>query len=239
MKNFQQRYEAVHWAIQKRRRAAGTDGQSGEIMIEAMIATVFTVFVLFMILEMSFFLYQQLDMVITANDTAVRMAQTYRFVDSDYLIGFVTPEDITTVNPYRYMVTSVERQYDAVTQEKCTNLARYRLSKTSLLEMQGAATISTNIVHDATGRRHLEVTVTATYKVPLLSFLKFFHMDNISPDGTYTMTAKAKAECPDIIDYISTVNYANRVLNMTFKSAVADFINQILKTATSLKKAAT
>lgn len=239
MKNFRQCYKAVRQAIQKRRRAAGTDAQSGEIMIEAMIVTVFTVFVLFMILEMSFFLYQQLDMVITANDTAVRMAQTYRFVDSDYLIGFVTPEDITTVNPYRYLVSGVEQQYNNITQEKCTNLAKYRLSKTSLLEMQGNAVISTNVVYDAAGRRHLELTVTATYKVPLLSFLKFFSVDNISRDGTYTMTAKAKAECPDIIDYISTVNYANQVLSMTFKSTVADFINQILKTATSLKKAMT
>lgn len=214
-------------------------GNRGEIMVEAMIAVVFTVFVLFMLLEMSFFLYQQVNIIVTANDTATRIAQTYRFPDSDYLIGFVSPEDVTSVSPYRYFAGASQSVFKDVAAEKCRRLAQYRLAHTGMLAMKGQSQTTTKVVSDALGRRHIEVTVRAEFDVPLLSILRFFMpASKISSTGTYTMAATARAECPDLIDYISTINYAKQMMGLNIGSETVKLINQILKSFTSTNKAA-
>lgn len=223
-KKFAQKIRAVY--VQK----------NGEIMVEAMVVVVFVVFILFMLLELSFFLFQQVNMVISANDVVTRMAQTYRLVDSDYLIGFVEPNDITSVSPYRYFIGGSKNEFDTVAAQKCSTLVQYRLSTTSLLSMEGKSTAQTKVVADALGRRHLELTITVTYKVPLLAIMKFFTKD-ISDDCTCTMTTTARAECPDLIDYIGTINTTNQMLNNPLDSKGVDMLNQFIKMCSSIRKA--
>lgn len=209
----------------------------GDLMVEAMIVVVIAVFVLFTILEMSFFLYQQVNTVITANDVATRMAQTYRFVDSDYLIGFVTPEEITSVSQYRYLSSSASAEFLSSAQQKSAILAEYRLAKTSLLAKKGVSDTQVKLVRDTMGRRHLEVTVTATYEVPLLAFLRYFKLDSaISDDGTYTMSTTAYADCPDMIDYISTINFAKTAMGDTYSLDAIEFLKKAISAKASLTK---
>ena len=213
--------------------------RSGELVLEAMIVVVIVMLVLLIVLSTSFFLYQRVGLQIVAQDTAVKMAQTYRFENSDYLIGFVKPDDVTAVDPYRYMWSSdSKKDFLARTTEKCGNFAQYRLSKHALLGLEQPSETTVNVVEDTMGRRHLEVTVKALYRVPFFGMLRMLGVQAPELEGdVYTMTATAYADSPDVVDYVGTVNYIKstaslRILNGKTKG----MIDKIIKTVSSVRE---
>ena len=223
-----------------RQRALDRCGSTrGVLMVEAMLVIIIVLFVLFLVLELAFFLFQQAHMTVVANDTAVRMGQSYRFLYSDYMIGFVEPEDVTKVSPFRHFFNSSEDHFDEVAAEKCERLAQYQLAKRSLLKMKGRSTTHTEIVQDGMGRRHIEVTVSATFEMPGLGIVRrFLPMGELAPDNTYTMTTTGRAECPDVIDYVSSINCAKQIMSGSqLNSSGVKLLGKILSAAARTKKA--
>lgn len=181
----------------------------GAIMLESLIVYPVTLFLLFFILAVFSVLYQQWNIQVIANETATRMAHTYRLNQADESSGFVTADELAEVGPYRYMGNLVTKKMENSIQERVSAYSQWRLSKTTYTKSIGEPVVFAKVVPDSLGRRHLEVTITGTYAVPFGEALSYFGFN-----GTITYETKAYAECIDIIDYVNFVDYVDAQTNL-------------------------
>lgn len=88
------------------KRKSNIRSEKGEIMLEAMIVYIITLFLLFFILAIFSILYQRWNLQTIADETVARMAQTYRFSTAEESSGYVEKEDLVKVGKYRYVLKS-------------------------------------------------------------------------------------------------------------------------------------
>ena len=181
----------------------------GAIMLESLIVYPVILFLLFFILAIFSVLYQQWNIQVIANETATRMAHTYRLDQADESSGYVTVDELVAVGPYRYMGNLVTKKMEKSIQERVSTYAQWRLAKTTYTKSIGEPVVSAKVISDSLGRRHLEVTITGTYSVPFGEALSYFGFN-----GTITYETKAYAECIDIIDYVNFVDYVDAQTNL-------------------------
>lgn len=181
----------------------------GAIMLESLIVYPVTLFLLFFILAVFSVLYQQWNIQVIANETATRMAHTYRLDQADESSGFVTVDELVEVGPYRYVGNLVTKKMEKSIQERVSTYAQWRLAKTTYTKSIGDPAITAVVIPDSLGRRHLEVTITGTYSVPFGEALSYFGFNS-----TITYETKAYAECIDIIDYVNFVDYVQAQTNL-------------------------
>jgi len=202
---------------------------SGAIMLEALIVYPVTIFLLFFILAIFSVLYQRWNIQTIANDTASRMAQTYRLTTADEITGYVSQEDLIAVGAYRYAGNLVTKNMEKSIDKRASDYASWRLKKTTYTKDVTEPTVQALVHPDSLGRRHLEVIVTGEYAVPFGEFLDYFGFE-----GTIVYEARAYAECIDLIDYINMVDFVDTQTNISGK--LVGFIDSILNLIDNIRE---
>lgn len=181
-----------------------------------------TILLLFMILAVFSVLYQQWNVQTIANESAMRVAQTYKYTEADPMTGFVSSDQVSEVRPYRYLWSADEAETEA--REKIVDYASERLRKTTFAKSASDPVISVSEEHDALSRRHLKVSITGTYQVPFGEALSFFGLGGMT---TYSVTSYA--ECLDLSDYLTTTSFVGEKANLSdFDSSILEAANSVL-----------
>ena len=196
--------------------------ESGMIMLESLIVFTVTIFLLFLILAIFSVLFQRWNIQVIANETAARVAQTYRFMEADTVTGEISDEELTEISIYRYVVEDDEMEAAAL--NKIVSYANTRLSDTTYTKNVTDPVITAAIESDAVARRHIEVTISGSYTVPFGEALSYFGISSII---TYETTAYA--ECIDLINYVDTIDYVENATSLSsLNSKFVKMINKIL-----------
>lgn len=174
-------------------------------MLEGTIVMIVTMITLVFILGVGFIYYQRYVVTAVTNDAAVKIADTYAYPTSDLIIGYVEPSDIANRDLYRW---SVSDSLKDVSQKKVEKYITYCLKKTNFNGVIGDVSVDVTFVSDSALRKHVEVTAECEFNTPF-----GFALDFLGMDGTMVYSASARADCTDIIDYISEVDFQARVMN--------------------------
>lgn len=202
--------------------------ENGEVMLEGMIVTIITVFMLIWILGVGFVYYQRYVTTIVTNDAAKKIASTYNNTSSDIIMGYVGTEALTSRDLYRRFKTG---KLEAVNENRASAYVKYILNKANFAGVVKDVDVELELVLDSTTRRHVRLVTTCTYNTPFGEGLELFGMDSV-----YTYQAKACADCTDYADYISTVDYGYAWTSGTFTNgtgitgSVIKLINTLVKT---------
>lgn len=199
-----------------------TSNEKGAIMLEAMIVYGITMILLFFILAIFCVLFQRWNLHTITNEAAAKIAQTYRFEDADVSSGYVTKDELTSVEWYRNMFGNKSLQNSA--KVKVEDYATLRLSKTTFTKNVTDPKVTVKVVRDSLGRRHIEVRITGEYSVPFGEALSYFGFS-----GTTEYDVTGYAECIDIMDYVNTVDLVDRETSLgQFHSKIIDAVDTVL-----------
>lgn len=194
--------------------------EQGAIMLEGMIVTVITLFVLIWILGLGFVYYQRYVTTVVTNDAVTKVASTYNNVDSDIIMGYVNTEALSGRNLYRRFSSD---NLQGTNEDRAGAYIRYILDKANFVGVVDSVDVELNLVLDSTLRRHVELTTTCTYNTPFGEGLEFFGMSKVN-----TYQVKACADCTDYADYISTVDFGYALTDGTFTGGTG-IINDVVK----------
>lgn len=200
--------------------------ERGELMIESMIIVVLTIFLLLWILAVGFLYYQRNLVTVITNDAAAKIAATYKNVDSDIVMGYISAEDMGERPLYRNFQNG---ELKDANETKAEAYIRYMIKRTNFLgtirDPENDIVVTMRLVNDSAVRKHVEVRTECTFKTPFGEALELFGMD---ADVTYA--AVGRADCTDIADYIYTTDYVSTVLGgKLVKSKVVDCLNSLIK----------
>lgn len=187
-------------------------GERGAIMLEGMIVTVITLFVLIWILGLGFVYYQRYLTTVVTNDAVAKVASTYNNPDSDIIMGYVSTEALSGRNLYRRFASD---GLQSVNEQRAGAYVRYILNRANFTGVVDSVDVELKLVMDSTLRRHTELTTTCVYNTPFGEGLEMFGMD-----GVHTYQVKACADCTDYADYVSTVDYGHAWSNGTFTNGM-------------------
>lgn len=176
--------------------------ERGEVMIEGMIIVTMTMFILIWLLGLGFLYYQRYVTTVVTNDVAVKIASTYNNPSSDVIMGYINTEDLSNRDLYRGF-TGKSNSLRATNEDRATAYVKYMLDKANFANTVSDVDVDLELVADSPTRRHVKVTATCEYNTPFGAALELFGM---SARSTYQVTACA--DCTDVADYISTINYA-------------------------------
>lgn len=193
-------------SLKKKLFSKFVDNRNGEITIESMLVIIPIIFVMLFLLSLGFLLYQQWNIQIAADDAASKIAGSYSMLGADNKTGAIVLEDYLDVDLYRNIdlgIIGSATKYENKNKERITDYVTGRLSGTSFSNAVGTPDIKCEIVKDGYARKHLEITYTATYKIPFGEGMEVLGMD-----GERTFTATGSAECTDMMDYINAVQVA-------------------------------
>lgn len=196
------------------------DDEKGEVMLEGMIVVTITIFVLVWILAIGFVYYQKYLVTAITNDVTVKVAATYNNPNSDLIMGYIEAEHLTDRDLYRGFNDS---GLTTVNKSKAQAYVNYILKRTNFSGTIKDVKVDMKLVYDSTHRKHVEITTTCEFNTPFGNALKYF--------GTSDKTkykATARADCTDVIDYISTVDFETAKLGGD-KSKVINAINSVVR----------
>lgn len=197
----------------------------GEIMLEALIVYPITIFLLFFILAFFSVLYQRWNLQIVANDTVTRVAQTYRFSTADEITGEISEEELTSVGHYRYAAEVFSHNMSESANTRADQYSSWRLAKTSYTKNVAEPECNVTVQSDSLGRRHLELTLTGSYCVPLGEALAYFGFDS-----TIKYEVSAYADVLDLADYMNTVDFAETQTTLQkFSGEIMGLIDSVFK----------
>lgn len=182
--------------------------ERGAIMLEGMIVTVITLFVLVWILGLGFVYYQRYLTTVVTNDAAAKVASTYNNPNSDIVMGYVSTEALSGRNLYRRFAND---GLQGINEQRAEAYVCYILDRANFTGVVDNVDVELKLVMDSTLRRHVELTTTCTYSTPFGEGLEVFGMDRL-----HTYQVKACADCTDYADYISTVDYGYAWSSGTF-----------------------
>lgn len=191
----------------------------GMMALEGLIILTLVIFLLVFLTSFGFLLYQQWNVSLAANDTAMRIAQSYPFPQTDPVMGFQNEDMRADMSPYRYLFGSLEEK----NRTKAEKYLRWSLSAGGLAAAVGQPDIEVTTSQDAMARRHVEVEVTARYEIPFGGVLEFFGMD-----GTVEYHAVGRAVCVDVSDYINTIDTLKAVTGESFGSKFIKTIDSVI-----------
>lgn len=201
--------------------------QNGEMMIEAILVMIPTIFILVFLLGLGFLIYQQWNIQLVADDIANKVSSTYKYMEVDTTSGDVSIEQLKKVEIYRNLFSM--SKYKTLNTNKAKESGKTLLRKTNFSVPINEEEITLNVVEDSLARRHLCVTVVGNYKIPFAEGLEIFGIK-----GKRKYKAISYAECIDMSDYISTVNYVKEAPNIVLGDskiigAIDSWINVIKK----------
>lgn len=192
-------------------------------MLEALIVYTVTIFLLFLVLAMFAVFYHIWNIQTIANEAASLAAQTYKLGNSPTDTGYVTLKEVCDIDEYRYMFGNdmdLEKKADS----RVKLYANTRLDHTSFVHKLAEPEISVEVKKDALASRHIEVTISETFTVPFGQALDYFGYDS-----TIVYEAKAYADCIDLIDYITMVDYTEQQTSLSKFGSFVKMIDAVLK----------
>lgn len=197
------------------------DKEKGEVMLEGMIVTLITTFLLVWVLGLGFVYYQRYLVTAITNDAAAKVAATYNNPDSDLIMGYISTENISERDLYRHFTKN--KLYE-LNKAKATAYINYVLDKTNFAGTIQSVNVEMELVNDSALRKHIEITSECTFNTPFGFALDFFGMD-----GTTTYSCSSRADSTDISDYITTVDFASYQLGGNgVNSDVLNMINSLI-----------
>lgn len=196
--------------------------EHGEVMIEGMIVMIITMLVLIWVLGVGFIYYQRYLVTAVTNDAAAKIAATYNNPDSDIIMGYIASENLTDRDLYRNYSNSALVD---VNRSKAEAYVKYILEKTNFAGTVKDIRIDLQMVQDTAFRKHVEIRTECVFNTPFSEALNLFGMS-----GEVAYASTGRADCTDVIDYISTVDFASYQLSGNGVSG------KILKMLNSLAK---
>lgn len=204
--------------------------QRGEIMLEASIILVLVIIMLFAILSLTFFYYQEALMVTIATETASDIGKNYKFADIEIGDNDISLNDVEDAKMFRmsFAKNKLKRLYET----RAQTYGDWRLSLATLGFNTGDLQADCEIKYSGLGRAYVEVTVSQQTD---FLFSGVLDMLNIV-DENQLFSASATAECADLMAYTSMVNfveYASGVLDEfnsigNLYSSVQDFADKLM-----------
>lgn len=194
--------------------------------IEGVIIMTILMFVLVFFMSFVFLLYQQTVVTNAANDAATRIAQSYAYPKTDPVMGYINRAMKISLSPFRYWGSGLADQ----NAQKGQKYANWYLSIASLASENGDPIIKVETEHDGLAQRHVEVDITAKYRIPMGGILSFIGVD---PEVTFHATGRAP--CIDLGDYIYTINMTNALTHETFGSKALGMVNSVLGLAQHIR----
>ena len=185
------------------RDAEGMEAVEGLLVLTAM-----TLMLVFFI-SFGFLFYQQSVVTTAANDAATRIAQSYAYSGADPVMGFISRSMRVSLSPYRYWNKRLETGRESMAEK----YALWYLRKASFALEEGRPEIQVTTVHDGLAQRHVEVSITARYEVPVGGMLHFIGVDRV-----VEYHATGRAVCLDLSDYIYTVDTVEAFTSQTIGS---------------------
>ena len=207
--------------------------EDGEIMLEALIVYSVTIMLLFLILAIFSLFYQRWNIQVIANEAATKVGQNYRYLLAtggvDEYSGAVADKSaVTAISEYRYLFSD---KVEATAVTVATDHAKNRLAHTSYVKNVDGPNVSVEVVNDSLARKHVEVTLSGSYKVPLGEIFSFFGMKDVIEYKTV-----GYADCVDIINYMNTVDFTDNLLNKNvLGSELYKSINMIIGLIDSIR----
>ncbi len=198
----------------------------GEVMLEGMIVMIVTMITLVFILGIGFIYYQRYVVTAITNDAALKIADTYSNPKSDLIIGYIEPEELEDRDLYRWKVSDAIIELNT---EKATKYVKYCLEKTNFNGVIGDVEVTLKFVSDSALRKHVDLETVCTFNTPFGFVLEFMGMDR-----NFTYKASARADCTDKIDYISNVDFQDRVISDN--SFVNSAAGKVIMSAVTLVK---
>ncbi|MBR1476545.1 MAG: pilus assembly protein [Lachnospiraceae bacterium] len=174
--------------------------QDGMAAVEALFLFTLMIFIFMFFIALGYLYYQEWLVHEVAADTATRVAYGYVYPQTDPMLSWYNRDMKLAVSPYRYLFKKSE--YEEENQEKGVAYAKWRLDMTSFTKREGEPEVEIKMVHDSFAQRHIEVTVTVSYVIPLGGFLEFFGLTN---GKIRTYSANGYAMIMDPSDYMYSV----------------------------------
>lgn len=181
--------------------------ESGAIMIEGYLVLVVTTLMLIWILAVGFMYYEHFAFKIFLNDATAKIGATYNNPESDIVMGYMSAESIASRDLYRL---SDDSELNEVNNQKVESYLVYLFKKYTFDQMK-LISVDVDLVADSRLRNHVEVTATCMPKSPYGNIFALIG----GPEATL-WTETAYADCTDIIDYFSTVDFVHSVSNLGF-----------------------
>ena len=100
---------------------------------------------------------------------------------------------------------------------------KYKLEKLNFTNSVESVDVKIELVSDSVCRKHIKVTTTCTFNTPFGAGLKWAGMD---AKTTYETTSSA--DCSDMADYISTVDFGAALLDGRIVSE-GGFVTSLVK----------
>lgn len=182
--------------------------EDGFIVVEAMFIVTMTFLVLSILMGFAFIIYQQTNIGVMANDTAVKVASVYGYPQADPFTGYRSVDDLNVTPVYRYMFE--DSSFFGLREPLHTsNLDKARWL--SLAEMDNTAVIKAK-EHDIDievinrsgmvgGSHVIKVNLSQTYDIPGKFPFQYF---GIPDEVTFTATGTAVAN--DMMHRTNTVD---------------------------------
>ena len=184
------------------------------IMLESLIVYMITLVLLFFILAVFSVFFQRWNIQVIANETAMRVAQTYRVTTAETMSGYVSEDDLKKswdkLALFRYQFSN-----DAVMDNKAGSRARKyaadRLSRTTYTHDVTEPQIEVSVEDDCIPRRHVNVTIKGEYAVPFGAILS-----SLGFESTTKYEVTSSAECLDLMEYLTLTDYETALLERKF-----------------------
>mgnify|MGYP001217244297 FL=1 len=196
--------------------------EQGMLMIEALWVLWVTSLLFFFIFCITFIYYQQWTIKVIADETAAKIAQTYKYPDAE-LDGLVSRNDFIKINPYRYAFHKDDIKNRNKT--RAENYIKDSYQKATILKHSDSPDVQLELKHDSIARNHITITLKGSYQVP---FQKLFEYAGLGDKITYEV--QGNAECIDIIDYMNMIDYVDQVTTLNaLNSFVLKALNSVFK----------
>lgn len=191
-------------------------------MLEALIVMTITVFLLIWILAVGFVYYQHYTQVAITNDAASKIAATYNNPSSDLIMGYMEADKLADRDLYRAFANSSLKD---VNEKKVKNYISHYMNMMNFGGVIKKLDVKLDLVQDSSFRKHVVVTTSCTYNTPFGEIFEAF-----GTEGNITFIAEGRADCTDVMDYISTVNFGARLTSGSdLNSDIIKFINSLIK----------
>ncbi len=161
--------------------------ETGTEAIEAAILLPIIVLILIFLLVFGFMFYSLQMVQLTADETAYRVAETYRYPTSDPMIGYYSLRDAERMDLDHVAADSTRAGYAA---DKGQHYARWILGISNFALITGDPVIDISFPWDSVTARHAVVTVTVKWELPLAGLFDYFGLNG---RPTYSCTSYALA----------------------------------------------
>ena len=210
----------------------------GMIMIETLWVLIVTSLLFFFIFCIAFIYYQQWTIKIIADETAAKIAQTYKNPDAS-MNGVSSKNTIINIDPYRYfnMIdihsgTVKSNLLESKNKTKAKNYIRERFDKAFITTIYSQPQVDLKLKRDSLSRNHITVNIKGTYQVPFQTLFAYAGIGNV-----ISYDIDGNAECIDLIDYLNTIDYVDNISSLSvLNSSIIKAVNSVLKLLNHLTK---